>query len=435
MSEFKGVRIANRAILWGRCNITEGNKDRVILHCDCNSFFASVETVLHPEFKNVPMAVCGSIDDRHGIVLAKNELAKKYGIETAETVYSAKRKCPNLVIAKPHHREYIAYSQRVNEIYARYTDTIEPFGIDESWLDVTASQRHFGDGITIANKIREDVKREIGITVSVGVSFNKVFAKLGSDYKKPDAVTVISRENYKEIAYPLPARTLLFVGAKTDAALSSLGIKTIGDIAASDEELLKMRLGKAGEMLYKYASGNDDSPVAASDDTRDVKSVGNGFTFRHDLVTLDECRIGIGYLSEEIAQRLRKRGLLASTVQLTIKDEYLRTLQRQRAISPPTDISREISELALNILKENWNIGKPIRMLTVTALGLTSAESSVSQISFFDDSTDDEKRMKDKKREETVDKIRQKFGGKSIVNAAIMDSDIGVYDKKREEDN
>ena len=187
---------------------------RVILHCDCNSFFASVETVLNPAYRDVPMAVCGSVEARHGIVLAKNEQAKKYGIQTAETVYSAKRKCPGLVIAEPHRDEYLKFSRRVNEIYARYTDQIEPFGIDESWLDVTASRRFFGTGEEIANKIREDVKREIGITVSVGVSFNKVFAKLGSDYKKPDAVTVISEENFKDIVYPLPVSDLLFFGTQ-----------------------------------------------------------------------------------------------------------------------------------------------------------------------------------------------------------------------------
>ena len=190
-------------------------KDRVILHCDCNSFFASVETALHPEYKNVPMAVCGSIEDRRGIVLAKNELAKAYNIQTAETVFSAKKKCPSLVIAEPHHKLYAEFSRRVNDIYKQYTDMVEPFGIDESWLDVTGSRKLFGTGLEIAKKISEEVKSKIGITLSIGVSFNKVFAKLGSDYKKPDAITVISRDNFKNIVYPLPVSSLLFVGKKT----------------------------------------------------------------------------------------------------------------------------------------------------------------------------------------------------------------------------
>ena len=209
---------------------------RVILHCDCNSFYASVETVLNPAYKNVPMAVCGSESDRHGIVLAKNELAKKYGILTAETVYSAKKKCPNLIIAEPHHEEYLKFSKKVNEIYARYTDMIEPFGIDESWLDVTASQKLFGSGKDLAERIRREVKEEIGITVSIGVSFNKVFAKLGSDYKKPDAITVIDQSNFREIVFPLPVSDLLFVGKKTSSALISMGIRTIGELAKTSRE-------------------------------------------------------------------------------------------------------------------------------------------------------------------------------------------------------
>ncbi len=410
------------------------DRERVILHCDCNSFFASVETALNPSYRDVPMAVCGSVEDRHGIVLAKNELAKKFGIQTAETVISAKRKCKELVIAAPHYDEYEKYSRAVNEIYARFTDMIEPFGIDESWLDVTASVKLFGDGKAIAEKIREAVKTELGITVSVGVSFNKVFAKLGSDYKKPDAVTVIDRSNYKSIAYHLPVSTLLFVGGKTSAALSGMGVKTIGELAESDEELLKMRFGKMGEVLKKYASGNDDSPVIPSQDPSDAKSIGNGFTFRHDLVSREECRTGIEFLCEEIGCKLRKRGLKCSTVQLTIKDEYLRVVQRQKPISPPSDISREIANTAYAILTANWSLGKPIRMLTVTACGLIRAQSVLEQIGFFDDGIDETKRNISKKREETMDKIRQKYGNKSILTASVIESDIGIYENKKEKD-
>ena len=227
--------------------------DRVILHCDCNSFFASVETALNPAYANVPMAVCGSQDDRHGIVLAKNELAKRYGIQTAETIVSARRKCPGLVIAEPHYSKYKEYSVRVNQIYSRYTDLVEPFGIDESWLDVTASQKLFGSGLRIAQMISNDVKKELNITISVGVSFNKVFAKLGSDYKKPDAITVISKENFKNIVYPLPVSALLFVGKKTAESLLSIGIRTIGELANTQQHVLQDRFGKVGEMLYTYS--------------------------------------------------------------------------------------------------------------------------------------------------------------------------------------
>ena len=400
---------------------------RVILHCDCNSFFASVETALNPAYRDVPMAVCGSVEARHGIVLAKNELAKKYGIQTAETVYSAKRKCPGLVIAEPHREEYLKYSKRVNEIYARYTDQIEPFGIDESWLDVTASRKLFGTGEEIANKIREDVKREIGITVSVGVSFNKVFAKLGSDYKKPDAVTVISEENFRDIVYPLPVSDLLFVGKKTAEALKGMGVRTIGQLAALSEEVLKAKFGKGGEMLYKYSRGLDDSPV--STEREEAKSVGNGFTFRHDLTRPEECRVGIDYLADEIGRRLRKKGMKCATVQLTIKDSFLRSIQRQRPIDPPSDIAREIADSAYRILLDEWSDTRPIRMITVTATNLVHREDVTEQIDMFaPDLSEDRDKLK--KREETIDKIRQKYGAASILHGAVMDSDIGIFDKE-----
>ncbi len=399
--------------------------ERVILHCDCNSFFASVETVLNPEYKGVPMAVCGSERDRHGIVLAKNELAKAYGIKTAETVWSARKKCPNLVIAEPHYEAYADFSRRANAIYARYTDMIEPFGIDESWLDVTSSRKLFGTGYEIAKKISSDVKQELGITISVGVSFNKVFAKLGSDYKKPDAITVIDRENMERIVFPLPASSLLYVGAKTASALNSLGIKTIGDLARTSPELLVHKLGRSGEMLHRFALGLDDSPVE-SHSNEDAKSISNGLTFRHDLLGYEECRVGISYLSDEIGTKLRSRGLKCCTVQLTVKDEYLRSIQRQRQQSPPTDISEEIARTAFAILKDEWSAGKPVRTLTVTAGNLIKDDSYAPQISLFDNVVD-ESREKSKKKENAVDKIRQKYGNNSIIKGAIIDTDLGIY--------
>ena len=217
--------------------------DRTILHCDCNGFFASVECILHPEYKNVPMAVCGNPDNRHGIILAKNELAKKYRIQTAETIWQAKQKCPDLVLAPPHHEEYQKYSVRINEIYQRYTDLVESFGIDESWLDVTGSQTLFGKGTQIADELRAIIRQEVGLTVSVGVSYNKIFAKLGSDYKKPDAITVISKDNYKQIAWPLPVGDLLYVGPATQRKLSSIGIHTIGELAETSHDILRSIFG------------------------------------------------------------------------------------------------------------------------------------------------------------------------------------------------
>ena len=402
--------------------------ERTILHCDCNSFFASVETALNPSYRNVPMAVCGSQEDRHGIVLAKNEKAKKYGIQTAETVYSAKKKCPSLVIASPHYKEYERYSKMVNAIYAEYTDKVEPFGIDESWLDVTASRRVFGSGEEIAELIRQRVKKELGITVSIGVSFNKVFAKLGSDYKKPDAVTVISRDNFEQIVYPLPASDLLFVGKRTTEELLKIGVKTIGDLANTSKDMLKHKFGKMGEMLSDYANGLDESPVGADDD-HEVKSISNGFTFRHDLVTREDSRIGLDFLCEEIGAKLRSKSLKCNTVALSIKDTRLKTIQRQRPLKNATDISREISALAYEILCDEWNENIPIRMLTVSVTGLVDATSSFTQLDLFTH-PDDLLRDRDKKREETIDAIRKRYGTDSISSCAFYDTDIGVGFKK-----
>ena len=403
--------------------------DRVILHCDCNSFFASVETALNPELKGVPMAVCGSQEDRHGIVLAKNEEAKRYGVQTAETVFSAKKKCPTLVIASPHYDEYERYSKMVNAIYSDYTDKVEPFGIDESWLDVTASQRIFGSGEEIAELIRQRVKNELGITVSIGVSFNKVFAKLGSDYKKPDAITVISRDNFKQIVYPLPASHLLYVGKKTAEELARIGVRTIGELAETSSDMLQHKFGKMGKMLADYASGNDLSPVGV-DENHEVKSIGNGFTFKHDLVSRSECRVGIDFLCEEIGAKLRSKSLKCNTVALSIKDTRLKTIQRQRQLKNASDIAKEISNMAYEILCDEWGESIPIRMLTVTVSGLVEASSSYTQLDLFS-SGEDLPRDKDKKREETVDKIRRKFGSNAISSGALYDTDIGVGVKKR----
>ncbi len=399
--------------------------DRVILHCDCNSFFASVETILNPEYKNVPMAVCGNAENRHGIVLAKNELAKAYGIQTTETIYSAKQKCKNLVIATPHYDKYSEFSIRANEIYSRYTDMVEKFGIDESWLDVTASQKLFGDGYTIAKRISDDIKRELGITVSIGVSFNKVFAKLGSDYKKPDAITVINREDVKKIVHPLPVSALLFVGRKTTDILNRMGVHTIGDLASLSRELLVMKFGKSGDMLYEYANGLDESPVSPVPD--EAKSISMSFTFKHDLHTLEDCRVGVEYLSFEIASKLRSKGVLASTVQLVIKDENLHSIQRQCKLEPPTDISQEIAKTAYQLLIREFGQGKSIRMLAVCVSNFIPVDEYTPQLSFVD-TTNDEEREKIKKIEQTADIIRQKFGKNAIIKGAIIDTDIGIYD-------
>ena len=400
-------------------------KERVILHCDCNSFFASVETVLNPAYAGVPMAVCGSREERHGIVLAKNELAKRCGIETAETVWSAKQKCPDLVIAPPHHDAYVEFSHRINRIYDRYTDLVEPFSIDESWLDVTGSFNLFGDGLTIAEQLRQAVKSEIGITISIGVSFNKMFAKIGSDYKKPDAITVISRENFRQIVHPLPIRAMMYVGARTAAVLEGCNIRTIGALAAASPAFLVSKLGKVGQLLHVYANGEDDSPVHAADDRAAPKSVGNGMTFRHDLVSAEEVRAALGFLSEEVAARLRAADRRATTVSVAIKDTMLQTVSRQMPLPTPTCLARELADAAMQLVRRAWSIGRPIRALTVTAMNLLAPEDGGEQISLFG-GEQEKRREKTTRIEDTMDKIRARYGKASIASGATISADFGI---------
>lgn len=385
--------------------------ERTILHCDCNGFYAGVECVQNPKLKTVPMAVGGDEESRHGIILAKNEIAKKFGIQTAETIWQAKRKCPDLVIVRPHHDLYSQYSKRVMDIYKEYTDYVEPFGLDEAWLDVTASKRLFGDGVKIANELRKRVREETGLTISVGVSFCKVFAKLGSDYKKPDATTVFSKDNWKLFIYPLSVRELLFVGKKTGDELERMGIKTIGQLASLDEHILTEHFGKAGIMLSRYARGLDNEPVKSIYEKNEVKSVGNGITFRKDLLGEEEIRGGVYALSDSIASRMRKKGLKCTTVQVMIKDPKFKTISRQQKLEFPTYTSRDIREAAMDIIKRSWNMKLPIRMLSVTGTNLVSEDKVFSQMSLFGD---DEEEKKIEKFEKTVDNLKARFG--SVVS-------------------
>ena len=396
--------------------------DRTILHCDCNGFFASVECDINPALKNVPMAVGGSEENRHGIILAKNELATGYGIRTAETIWKAKQKCPNLVIVEPHHELYREYSKRVMDIYKRYTDLVEPFGIDEAWLDVTESRRLFGEGKEIADTLRRVVREETGLTISAGVSFCKVFAKLGSDYKKPDATTVFDRDNWKEMIFPMDVGELLYVGKSAKKTLNNLGIKTIGQLAITDEKLLVSQLGKLGHQLKIYASGQDKSPVKSIYDIDEIKSVGNGRTFSHDLLGEEEIRHSIRSLCDSIARRMRAQGVKCTTLQVQIKDPNFRVIQRQKKLEKPTYISREIHNAAMEIIRESWNLKLPIRMITVTGSNLIKEDEINEQISLFDEN--DGRREKAERLERTLDDIKNKFG-----------RDVFKISEKREDKN
>ena len=399
-------------------------RDRVILHCDMNGFFASVELLSHPELQGRPMAVCGSPDKRHGIILAKNELAERAGVVTAETVWQALKKCPDLQFVPPHMSKYKHYSRLINEIYQRFTDMVEPFSIDESWLDVTASQSLFGNGKEIADTIRETVKNELGLTLSAGVSFNKIFAKMGSEYKKPDATTIITRENYREILWPLPAGEMFFVGKATAQKLSSAGINTIGDIAMANPDVLEGMLGKQGRQLWKYTNGLDTSPVTRVGNAERIKSVGNGVTFTRDLITEDDIITAVTSLSDTVAGRLRKYGMRAYGVKVDIKDPYFKVISRQKQLFTPTNLASEISKNAIDIIHASWKKGSPIRMLTITGINLTD-EFFNEQLSLFEG--DGIRRKKGEQIERTMDEVRRKYGNSSIGFATVIDNDIGAF--------
>ena len=393
-------------------------KDRYILHCDCNGFFASVELLSYPELWDKPVAVGGDSETRHGIVLAKNEAAKKYGIKTAETLWQARKKCPDLIVLPPHHDRYSHYSKIINGIYTQYTDLVEPFGIDESWLDVTNTYMLFADSPQqLADELRQRIKYETGLTISVGVSFNKIFAKLGSDYKKPDATTVIDRNNYKDIVYPLSVGDLIYVGKSTQSALAEMGVKTIGQLAQMPLKTLEERFGKHGTDLYKYANGLEDSPVSSYYAEKDVKSVGSGNTFGKNLQTMEEIKPALLRLSEDVGTRLRRRGMYANGVQLTIRYPDFHTFTRQCKI-PSTDITNDIYKRALKLFIDNRNPQIAIRALTVTAIDLEK-EKRVAQMSLFDTGAD-KKREKNEKLQATIDRIRDKYGNASVQSATVM---------------
>lgn len=388
-------------------------KMRTILHSDLNNFYASVEVLKHPEFKDVPLVVCGSVEDRHGIVLAKNQIAKEFNIKTGDVLWEAEQKCKNVVAVLADHYSYEQMSKRVRKIYERFTDHIEPFGIDECWLDVSDSVNLFGCGQQIAEKIRLAVKEELGLTVSIGVSFNKVFAKLGSDMKKPDAITVIDANNFKQKVWPLDARELLFVGKSTGAKLNAIGIHTIGDIATTDQRVLEGLLGVWGKTLYNYANGLDNSPVESR--AGDVKSIGNSLTDYKDLYTFEEVKTLLMLLSESVASRLRESGLgKAKTVKITITDNQLQTYNKQTKLQYPSSSAIDIANTAYDLFESVYKWQNPVR-----AAGVSVCDFTLNTEQTFMDFEKD-KHEKNQRLDKAVDGIRKKYGNASIRHARIL---------------
>ncbi len=384
--------------------------DRVILHSDINSCYATIEHLHHPELAGKPLAVGGDPEARHGIVLTADYLAKKKGVKTGMALWQAKQVCPEITFVPPNMDLYLRFSRMAHEIYADYTDLQEPYGIDECWLDVTDSKIIKGDGLTIAKKISNRMKKELGVTVSIGVSFNKIFAKLGSDYKKPDAITTMYKEEFKTKAWKLPVSDLLYVGRSTNSKMQKYGIHTIGDLARTDIDWITGIFGKMGAILWSFANGYDESPVKKENTSAPIKSIGNGTTTPRDLETDEDVKIVLYNLAESVAARLRKNGFKCRVVEISIRDNKLISFSRQKKLQNATNITGEIAQSAYALFKENYLWNNPIRSLGVRGADLVN-DNYWEQLDIFSSAEYREKLLK---ADRAVDDIRRRFGYFSI---------------------
>ena len=402
---------------------------RTILHCDMNNFYASVECMLDQSLRGHPVAVGGDPENRHGIILAKNYEAKKFGIQTGEALWQARNKCRNLIIVPPHYEQYMKYSRLAHEIYLDYTNQVEPYGMDECWVDISPICRTFHEAEEIAHEIRTAIKEELGLTVSIGVSFSKVLAKLGSDMKKPDAVTVLSPENWEERVWPLPVSELLYVGHSTTRKLLSRGVLTIGDLAHYPYECIRQLLGKNGTALWRYANGLDRSPVMPVNYERGVKSVSHGITCRQNLETPEQVWKVMLELAQDVGHQLRGYGLAATGVRVYIRESDINYgLAKQSRVSFPTQSPLEIAQAARILFMENYQWNNPVRAVCVSTFGLVPRDSAV-QLNLFVDET---RRMRRQKLDDCIDEIRGRFGKHSIIAASLM-GDLYMPDDGRHE--
>lgn len=404
-------------------------KDRTILHSDINCCYAAIEHLHHPELAGKPLAVGGDPEARHGIVLTADYIAKKHGVKTGMALWQAKQVCPEINFISPRMDLYLRFSKMAHEIYGEYTDLQEAYGIDESWLDVTDSVSIKGDGYKIAQEISNRMKSELGITVSIGVSFNKIYAKLGSDYKKPDAITTMYRDEFQKKAWVLPASDLLYVGRSTSTKLQKLGIRTIGDLARTDEKILHSQLGKMGDILWAFANGYDDAPVKYEDAHAPIKSIGNSTTTPRDLVNEQDVKIVLTILAESVAARLRENGFKCRVVEISVRDNELVSFTRQRKINHATNVTREIAEEAFRLFQENYNWQKPIRSVGVRGADLVN-DNYWEQIDLFSSVEFREKQMK---VDAAVDDIRRRFGFYSVQRGLMyFDKMLSSVDAKAE---
>ena len=403
---------------------------RVILHADINNCFASIECLYDASLRGKPVAVAGDVQARHGIILAKTEQAKAMGVRTGEPIWQARQKCPELVTVLPHFDRYLRFSRMTRQIYEEYTDKVEPFGLDEAWLDVTGCEADDETGMRTAEELRRRVKFECGVTISVGAADNKIFAKLGSDMKKPDAVTVITPENFRQKVWPLPVQELLYVGRSTGRKLAGYGVRTIGELAGTDPRALKCWLGKTGEMLHVFANGGDRTPVMLSGAESEIKSIGNSTTTPCDLQNDEDVGVVFWILCESVAERMRSHGLMAQTVQISVRASDLETFERQVKLERPTVLAKDLHQAAAALFAANYSWRRPVRMVGVRACGLMPDSAAVQTMLF----ESEDRRIRRETLERTVDDLRRRFGHACIGRASVaMDPRFGRLNPK--EDN
>ena len=403
--------------------------ERIILHSDCNSFYASVECLHHPEIREKPVAVGGDIEQRHGIILAKNQLAKQFHVSTGEAIWRAKQKCPELIVLPPNFPLYLRFSRLARDIYLDYSNRVEPFGLDEAWLDITSSENQKDKGERTAHEIRKRIREELGITVSIGVSYNKIFAKLGSDYRKPDAVTMITKENYRQIAWPLPVSDLLYVGPATKRKLNGFGVHTIGELAQTPVEILRSKFGKIGDILWCFSNGLDSSPVADFQNQPVVKSIGNSTTAPRDLERDEDVKIILYVLADSVARRLREQGLKGRTIHFSVRDNSLFSFTRQKTLGFYTNLTEEIAGEALSLFREHYQWKRPVRSIGISVSDL-EAGTICSQTSLF---CDEVKREKMERLDKALDRLKVRFGTFAVQPAVLLkDRKLSGFDPKND---
>ena len=403
--------------------------ERIILHSDCNSFYASVECLHHPEIREKALAVGGDIEQRHGIILAKNQLAKQFHVSTGEAIWQAKQKCPELIVLPPNFPLYLRFSRLARDIYLDYSNRVEPFGLDEAWLDITSSENQKDKGERTAQEIRKRIREELGITVSIGVSYNKIFAKLGSDYRKPDAVTMITKENYRQIAWPLPVSDLLYVGPATKRKLNGFGVHTIGELAQTPVEILRSKFGKIGDVLWCFSNGLDSSPVADFQNQPVVKSIGNSTTAPRDLERDEDVKMILYVLADSVARRLREQGLKGRTIHISVRDNSLFSFTRQKSLLSYTNLTGEIAGEALSLFREHYRWKRPVRSIGISVSDL-EAGTICSQTSLF---CDEVKREKVERLDKALDRLKARFGTFAVQPAVLLkDRKLSGFDPKND---